>query len=211
VAAGWRWYGILKPRIELCEDCDRIDTYDRRRGKFISIEQEDTMHHILVAAMNGTKARFLTLEPASLTVPEAGMKLVEQDSLLNAENELLGQDLWSTSKTGRNRSTSGQSHSYDDHREQHCLEFEKRFANQITHHIAQLVQTREIQKLLLVSEPQFLGLMRESLVGELPTRLEVTELAKSIAQMTVSQIHQYLAEQTLLPLPQRLERSIERG
>jgi protein required for attachment to host cells len=171
------------------------------------------MRHILVAVMNGTKARFLTLEPASLTEPEAGMKLVEQDSLLNPENELLGQDLWSTSKTGRNRSTSGQSHAYDDHREQHCVEFEKRFANQITHHIAQLVQAHEIQQLLLVSEPQFLGLMRDSLAGTLPKRLEVTELAKSIAQMTAAQMHQYLAEQALLPMPQRLilERSIGRG
>jgi hypothetical protein len=42
--------------------------------------------------MNGAKARFLTLEPVSLTEPEAGMKLVEHDSLLNVENELLGQD-----------------------------------------------------------------------------------------------------------------------
>ncbi len=154
--------------------------------------------------MNGTKAQFFTLEAVSLTMPEAGLKLVEQDSLLNAENELLGQDLWSTSKTGRNRSTSGQNHAYDDHREQHCVEFEKRFANQITHHIAQLVQTHEIRQLLLVSEPQFLGLMRESLAGALPKTLEVTELAKSIGQMTASQIHQYLAEQSLLPMPQRL-------
>lgn len=164
------------------------------------------MLNLLVAVMNGTNARFLTLEPVSPKKPEAGMVLVEQNALCNAENELSGQELWSSSKTGRNRGSAGQSHSYDDHREQHCVEFEKRFANQITHHIAQLIQTHGSQQLVLASEPKFLGLIREALAGSLPKTVTVTELAKSICQMSPSQIQQYLAEQDLLPAQQHLIR-----
>lgn len=162
------------------------------------------MPDVLVAVMNGSKARFLTFEPISVSRPEAGMTLIEHEGLVNPENELLGQDLWSTSKTGRNRSSAGRSHAYDDHREQHCVEFEKRFAQTIAHHLAQLVEIQRIQHILLISEPKFLGLIREELTGVLPKQLEVTELAKAICQMTPSQIHKYLAEHELLPRPARI-------
>jgi protein required for attachment to host cells len=162
------------------------------------------MLNILVAVMNGTKARFFNLEAASLNQPEAGMTLVEQVGLFNPAHELADQDLWSTSKTGRNRSSAGRSHTYDDHREQHSVEFEKRFAHDIARHLLQLVQRDRIEQLILVSEPQFLGLMRDELTGLLPKQLEIIELAKAICQMTPSQIHQYLADHEILPRPARM-------
>jgi protein required for attachment to host cells len=162
------------------------------------------MLNILVGVMNGTKARFFTLEAASVAQLEAGVTLVEKEGLFNPAHELSGQDLWSTSKTGRNRSSTGRSHTYDDHREQHSVEFEKRFAHDIAQHLRELVQRDRIEQLVLVSEPQFLGFMRDELTGLLPKQLEITELAKAICQMTTSQIHQYLADHEILPRPARM-------
>jgi protein required for attachment to host cells len=165
------------------------------------------MRHILVAVMNGTKARFLTLEGGQIPGVDGYISLVEQTGLTSPEHELQGQELWSTSKTGRNRGTSGQAHSYDDHREKHVVEYERRFAGIIAQQIAGLLQTYEPEKLILVAEPQFLGLMREAVAAALPKALEITELAKDLCQLKPLELHEYLANKALLPAPQRLSAS----
>lgn len=165
------------------------------------------MRHILVAVMNGTKARFLTLESSQVPGIDGQITLVEQPSLSSPENELLGQELWSTPKTGRNWGSRGQSQSYDDHREQHAIEYERRFAGMIAQHLAEWVHTYKPEKLVLVVETQFLGLMREAVASTLPKTLEINELAKDLCQLRPLELHEYLANKALLPAPQRLSTS----
>jgi protein required for attachment to host cells len=158
------------------------------------------MDHTLVAVLDGTRARFLTLEAAEFPELESGPNLVEQDSLINEVNEMQGQELWSTAKTGRHKGTGGQSHSYDDHRQNHRVEFERKFATQISAKIADLAQSHQSEQIVIVAEPQILGLMRETLISVLPRQLKVNELAKDVCQLKPQELHHYLAGKGVLPI-----------
>jgi protein required for attachment to host cells len=164
------------------------------------------MNHTLVVVLNGTKARFFTLESANFPEHESGPNLIEHEALINEENELSGQDLWASSKTGRNRGSAGQSHSYDDHRQNHVLEFGQRFSQNIVSRMQAFIESHRIRHLLLVAEPQMLGIVRES-NAEISKTIEVKELAKDLCQFSARDLHEYLASKKLLPARKDMTRS----
>jgi protein required for attachment to host cells len=152
-----------------------------------------------VVVISGTLARFFTLEPAENPEYQSGPNLIECDSLTNAANELHGRDLWATTKTGRNRGSSGQAHGYDDHRDNHLGEFERHFAKEIVAKIVELTQTRYVDQLLLVAEPQILGFVRDAIAPQIPKHLKIQELAKDLCKLKPLELHEYLAAKELLP------------
>jgi protein required for attachment to host cells len=162
------------------------------------------MSKFLVAVIDGTKARFFTLEPSNISEYESSPKLIEHDGLFNSTKELHGQDLWATTKTGRNRGANGQSHSYDDRRDNHIVELERRFIQAIATKISNLSQADRVQQLLLIAEPQILGLMRESVLPGLSKQIQVSELAKDLCQLSSNELHEYLAKKQLLPARQKI-------
>lgn len=166
------------------------------------------MNKSLVVVIDSTKARFLTLELTDFTEYESGAHLIEQEGLLNPERETQGQELWSSTKTGRNRGSSGQAHSYDDHRENHVVEFERRFAQMTATQISSLAQMHQINQLILIAEPQILGLMREVLAHGMPTHFKINELAKNLCHLKPHALHEYLANQGLLPAPPNPRRAL---
>lgn len=161
------------------------------------------MQNYGVAVVNSTKARLFVLQPADFPEYEPSPKLVEIEVLHNSAPELQGQDLWSNTKPGRNRGTAGQAHGYDDHRENHLVEFERRFAQAIATRMVEFVRSSQPHQLLLVAEPQILGIMREVLISDLPRNLRVHELAKDLCQLTPHELHEYLATKDLLPAQTR--------
>lgn len=161
------------------------------------------MQNYVIAVVNSTKARLFVLEPAKFPEYEPSSKLIEVATLLSSTQELQGQDLWSNTKPGRNRGTAGQAHGYDDHRENHRTEFERRFAQAIAARMTELLLTYQPHQLLLIAEPQILGIMREILIPELPKNLKVYELAKDLCQLSTHELHEYLATKNLLPAPSR--------
>ncbi|WP_404790257.1 host attachment protein [Altericista sp. CCNU0014] len=162
------------------------------------------MNRTLVVVLNGTRARFSILEPVDFPEFEAGPNLVEQEALLNEENELLGQDLWASSKTGRNRSSGGQSHSYDDRRDNHLAEFGQRFSQKIVARMKALMESHEIRHVLIASEPQMLGVLRESMNAKLGKSVTIKELGKDLCHLSTHDLHEYLASKQLLPARQNL-------
>jgi protein required for attachment to host cells len=158
----------------------------------------------LVAVIDSTKARFLTLEPSDSSDSSAGFRLIEHKSLLNSASEVQGQDVWSSTKTGRNRGVTGQAHSYDDHRENHLIEFERRFAQTIATQIINLIQVHQAQQFLMVGEPQIFGLMREALTSGLPKKIKISELTKNLCHLKPHELHEYLAHKQLLPAQKRV-------
>ena len=161
------------------------------------------MNQAIVAVLDGTKARFFILETAEFPEYESGPNLIEHEGLLNSEKERQGQDLWANTKTGCNRGSAGQAHGYDDHRQNHMIEFERRFAQKIATNIAHLARVHQAQRVLLIAEPQILGLMRETLIPVLPKTLELSELAKDLCQLKPSELQGYLANKKLLPACKR--------
>lgn len=152
------------------------------------------MNNSLITVIDGAKARFLTLEPAEF--PDYGFnpRLIEHEGLLNPAKTIHDQDLWSSTKTGCNRGSTGQSHNYDDHRTKHIVEFERRFAHAIATHITQLTQIHHVQQLLLIAEPQILGLTRDALAHALPKNLKKVEIAKDLCRLSPHKLYKYLAE-----------------
>ncbi|MDY7015850.1 MAG: host attachment protein [Cyanobacteriota bacterium] len=162
------------------------------------------MSDFLVAVVNGTRARFLTLEEAQFPQYESGPNLVERQELLNEAKEMRGQELWANLKTGRNHGGGGQAHGYDDHRQNHLSEFGRRFASAIATDITNLAREHHPQQLLLVAEPQILGLLREALTGVLPKQLDIREITKDLCKLKPLELHEYLATKNLLPMRKKV-------
>jgi protein required for attachment to host cells len=156
------------------------------------------MNNLLIAVIDGAKARFLTLEPAEF--PDQGFKprLVEHEELSNPTKNVHEQELWANVKSGRNRASTGQAHDYDDHRANHLVEFERRFAQAIATRITELLQIHHARKLILFAEPHILGLMRGALSHNLPESLNKIEKAKNLCHMDPHHLYSYLVKQKLL-------------
>ena len=157
------------------------------------------MNRFLVVTIDGTKARFFTFEPADPPESDSGSKLLEREQLDNPSNSLHGQDLWANTKTGRNRGSNGKGHTYDDRRQKHVVEFERQFTKEIVNKIIELDRTFATQRLLIVAEPQILGIMRDTLSSILPKTHRISELAKDICHFKPQEIHEYLTKKALLP------------
>ncbi|MDJ0797427.1 MAG: host attachment protein [Calothrix sp. MO_167.B12] len=162
------------------------------------------MNQILVTVMDRTRARFLTLESAQFPEYESGPNLIEQKSILNPIQELQGKELWANVKTGRNQGLGSKAHAYDDRRESHVVEFERRFAQMIANEILHITQSRHIQQVLLVAEPQILGVVRQEVIPVLPKNLQIQDLAKDLCNHKPLEIHEHLASHNLLPTRQRI-------
>lgn len=161
------------------------------------------MNRFLVTVIDGTKARFLTLEPVESPESESGPNLIEHDELLNPAKEMAGQELWANVKTGRNRGSGNRGHNYDDHRSNHLVEFERKFAQAVTERIDELLQSHQSQALVLVAEPQILGTMRSCLHASNGRGIQIQELAKDLRHLRPKEVHEYLASKGLLPARQR--------
>lgn len=162
------------------------------------------MQNQIVAVVSSAKAKLFILESVELPEYKANPKLTEVEELSSPTQELQGQDLWSNTKPGRNRGTAGQAHGYDDHRANHRVEFERRFAQEISAKLTQLLKTSQSHQLLLVAEPHILGIMRDVLIPILPKSLKFNELTKDLCHLKAHELHEYLATKTLLPAQSRL-------
>jgi protein required for attachment to host cells len=153
---------------------------------------------VLVA--DGTRARFLVLEPAQSSGPLSRPRLVEKTNLINPNLDIPGRDLWSDPKTGRGRAGGGgPAHGYDDHRDRHEDEFERRFARQIAEEAASFVHARSDEQLLVAAQKRMLGFLRPELQRCLKQEVRVRELAKDVSKLNPTELYEHLAERNLLP------------
>ena len=132
------------------------------------------------------------------------LTLVEHESMTSSEGELSGKALWSNIQSGRNRGASGKSHRYDDHRQSHKIEFERRFAKSIAANLLDLTKAKHVRQLIIIAAPQILGLMREVFTLSLPQQLQMNELARDLCHLKSHELHDYLAKTGQLPARIRL-------
>jgi len=153
---------------------------------------------VLIA--DATRARFLTLEPDQPPVPKSGPQLVEKKNLINPNFDIRGKDLWSDAKTGRGRAAGGGPvHGYDDHRNRHEDEFERRFARQIAEEAASFVQARRDEQLVVAAQKRMLGVLRPELKRCLKEQVQLRELPKDVTKLNPTELHMQLADHNLLP------------
>ncbi len=153
-----------------------------------------------VVVCAGGHARLFTLEPAEYPELESGPNLVARGEVVSAEVGEHGAALWSDLKTGRNRSAAaGAAHGYDDHRERHAEEFDRRFAQQVVERTLDVVRDHLVKQVILVAHGHCLGHLRQAFQGQFRNGTTLTELTKDLGNMRPLEIHAHLARERLLP------------
>jgi protein required for attachment to host cells len=155
------------------------------------------MSDVCVVIADGARARFFSLEAADFPEVQSGPTLVEHEGLSNADALLPGKEKYSDNKTGRNQSAAGIAHGYDDHRDRHDAENERRFAQQIVEATLKLADAKQPRNLILAAEKQMLGMLRQALPSA--PRIEIKELAKDLTKLSAHELHQYLAGEKMVP------------
>jgi protein required for attachment to host cells len=141
---------------------------------------------------------FVTAAPAERFVGAALVELQELEDLIDPEGELTGNELFSSSRSGTNRSPHGANFEYDDHRERHREEVERRFAKRIALATKQLLARESASRLVLAVEPHMLGILRQELGDTLPGVASRLELAENLSWHTPRHILETLEHRGVL-------------
>ncbi|MCM1984484.1 host attachment protein [Lyngbya confervoides] len=151
-----------------------------------------------VIVANQAHARFWIWEDAD---PFDGQRqqLQELESLMNPMEPGVAKEVWSNAKAGRNRGASHQGHGYDDHRQNHLDEFERRFCSAIAAHGKQVIDQHQIRSLVLVAPPEVLGHLRREIQTIWPKHLRIQELSKDLVKQSATELQHYLTQKKLLP------------
>jgi protein required for attachment to host cells len=159
------------------------------------------MNRYCVVVADRSRARFFLLDTAALPAVETDARLVEVNDLVNPEANLPGREAWSETKSGRNMARGGGSaHGYDDHRESHAEEFDRRFAKRISAGVLDLLQKNNPRCLVLAASNSMLGLLRAAVSVPAGSNVELRESAKDLAHMSPQDIHRHLGGAGLLPV-----------
>lgn len=156
------------------------------------------MNPTCVIVANSSRARFFKLEESNAPDYESGPKLIELSALINSETNHNSSGDWSEVKSGRNRATtSGNAHGYDDHRQKHLDEYEKRFAQSIVDE-TQRINKNKHGKIILVSQNRMLGHLRNA-ISSTDKGLQTKELNKDLIRLNPSELQERLCDERLLP------------
>ena len=152
-----------------------------------------------VVVANGSRARFFSLQNSEIPQVEAGPTLVEHGEVADPQLQQKPHDLWSE-RSGRNRSSSGgRSHGYDDHRDQHSAEMERRFVQSVAERGARFARKEKATTVLVVGNNRQLPALSESMNGLLQGKARIQGYSKDLAKLSASALHDHLAKEGLLP------------
>lgn len=159
------------------------------------------MNNYLVLTADGTKARFFRLAPAEYPELESGPNLIELEDLVNPELGQKGRDVWSDLKSGRSRAPNGgPAHGFDDHRDRHRDEIERRFARIVgAELINKLAQGKNTDILVIAAERRMLGMLRNIVEKRLPPTIKVRERGEDLGKLSAGQLHTHLAREGVIP------------
>lgn len=155
------------------------------------------MSKYCVVVADGARARLFSLdEPGD---GEAGSDLVEFTDLANSEVKVAGMEIYSNSKSGRNAAPSGGGiHGYDDHRDGHMEESERRFAKQIAAAAANAVMQQRPGCLVVAADPHMMGHLRKAMNSSVGG-IKVMEVTKDLTKLGTQELQEHLAADHTLP------------
>lgn len=151
-----------------------------------------------VVVANGSRARFFSLENPEFPEIESGPHLCERKAMVDPELKERGTNLWS-GRTGKNRSGgySG-THGYDDHRERHAAEYERRFVQSVAEEAARFTRNQKADHIVLVGVQRQLPQLRSALEPQTQAA-RIRELAKDLSKLAPQALHDHLSKEGLLP------------
>jgi protein required for attachment to host cells len=152
-----------------------------------------------IVVADGARARFLTLQPADELTPERGPRLIEHLDLSNPEGDLPERELFSDRGGRMHGSPSSSAHGSDDHRAQHRVEYERRFARRLLDEARRFGREQGLNQLVLAAEPTLLGLLRPELEKQPLPGISVVELAENLVRHSLVDVSNILTRQGLMP------------
>ena len=146
-----------------------------------------------IVVANGARARLFSLEHPDRPEFESGPDLVEVATLAAPEHAARDRELYTDQVTGRNRRPTTGGHDYDEHRDDHDDEVEKRFARDI----AAAMRAQGATHNVLCAEKRMLGFLRDALAsGGGPA---VSEVPRDLTGLDPRAVQARLAEDRLVP------------
>jgi hypothetical protein len=161
------------------------------------------MSDYLIVVVNRAQARFFTLEPVEFPELESGPRLTTHTELENPEISD-AQEMYTDSKTGRGASPQGGGvHGYEDKRDKNLDELRRRFAVRVLEHMKKIARAERVRTVILASSAR----MRRFLYPDLETLTregyQVSKVSKNIINLSPQKIHEYLANNGLVPEQKR--------
>lgn len=155
----------------------------------------------LIVVADRARARLFVRTPAAERAMggEPGLELLEIEALTDVEGALTGAQLFSNTRSGSNRSPHGALYEYDDHRQSHREEQERRFAKRIADSIRARLDPHVPARLVVAVEPRLLGLLRQELRSGVASSAEVVEIAKDFSRHTARHVQEELEHCGALP------------
>ncbi len=146
-----------------------------------------------IVVANGARARIYALEHPAQPEFESGPDLVEVQTLASPEHAARDRAVYTDQITGRNRRPTTGGHDYDEHRDAHDDEVEKRFARDI----AEAMRVQGTRHNVLCADSRMLGFMREALAAA--GGPDVAEVAHDYTSLSARDLQARLAEARLVP------------
>ena len=161
------------------------------------------MSDYLIVVVNRAQARFFTLEPVEFPELESGPRLTTQTELENPEISD-PQEMYTDSKTGRGASPQGGGvHGYDDKRDSNLDELRRRFAVRVLEHMKKFAKSERVRTVILAASARMRRFLYPELEALTQEGYQVCKLSKNIINLSPQKIHEYLADNGLVPEQKR--------
>src|SRR6185503_14701803 len=133
--------------------------------------------------------------------PSLKKKLVERAVLTNdVDLKSRGKNVTGKVRTETNTDRgSGPVHPMGAQRERHRVELERRFGLEIAQLAGKMTKSWTKGVVVFIAEPRFLGITRESMRQALDKRIELKEIARDYAHITVTDLYDHLARNGIVP------------
>jgi protein required for attachment to host cells len=155
--------------------------------------------HLVV--VDAARARLFSWKSSDDVALDGYPRLVELEDLANPEGRLQDREVYSNelSRATNRVGGDGPAHAFDDHRDAHRGETQRRFIRDIARRLNDHVTRDKPSRVILVSETQVLHDLRQEVESSLPRDVQVAELAENLSKETPTHLQQILSKKGLLP------------
>jgi len=151
------------------------------------------MRNVCIVVADGARARFFALQYPQQPEFESGPDLVEQATLAAPAHDAPDEALYTEGLTGRNRTWGSETHDYDEHRDAHDDEVERRYVRDIVVELGK----HTADECIICAEPRMMGFLRKAL-ADVPAPA-ITEVPKNLTHFVTRDLQVWLASEGLIP------------
>ncbi len=167
------------------------------------------MKRACIAAVDAARARLFTYQEDA----EPGREMREVRDLANPGRRLKDSELFSESRpplaprgaVGPAVTGVSGGPGKDDHRDDNIAERDAKFAKEIVDELNKIIRAEGYGHLILIAAPKMLGELRKTNGALKRNGLVVDEIARDLANLSGTQLHDHLASLDMIPGRQRLK------